>query len=130
MTAAEIRDIAWDEHPEHHCARCGGPNITWHAPSPLWNEVMRGGDINAAELYDGIVCPVCFAQLAEAQGIAGLWRVDAARVAVPLVTTTPSGRVWNAETWMWDQPSTVYQARAALARTTAPLTALAEETTP
>lgn len=22
------------EHPESHCGRCGGPNVTWVAPSP------------------------------------------------------------------------------------------------
>lgn len=34
------------EHPEARCRRCGTLNSNdWCAPSPLWNEVMRGGDI-------------------------------------------------------------------------------------
>lgn len=89
------------EHPEQTCHRCGGPNITWSAPSPLWNEVMRGGDINDAELYDGIVCPICFVQLTEERGIASLWRLYPQRVHVPLMQVTPSGRTWNAQQWLW-----------------------------
>jgi hypothetical protein len=87
---------------ESVCQRCGGPNIVWSAPSPLWNEVMRGGDINGREAF-GIVCPVCFAQMAEERGIASMWRVYAERVNVKLATVTPSGRVWNRKTWMWDE---------------------------
>ncbi|HCT81183.1 MAG TPA: hypothetical protein DGT23_32360, partial [Micromonosporaceae bacterium] len=90
------------EHPEGHCHRCGGPNLPWSAPSPLWNEVMRGGDINGGESYDGIICPVCFAILAEDVGIADLWRLDAKQVHRTLQTVTPSGRVWNDQTWMWE----------------------------
>ncbi len=94
-----------DGDPEKRCHRCGGPNIAWAAPSPLWNQVMRGGDISAAEVHDGIVCPVCFAQLAEEAGIAELWRFDARRVWMPLQTVTPSGRVWNDRTWLWEEPT-------------------------
>lgn len=92
-------------HPEDTCHRCGGPNLTWFAPSPLWNEVMRGGDINGADLFDGIVCPTCFAVLAEEAGIAQFWRFSAGRVHRPLQTVTPSGRVWNEGTWLWDGES-------------------------
>lgn len=75
----------------------------WTAPSPLWNQVMRGGDINGApEPYGGIVCPSCFATLAEDAGIASLWRFTAERVHVELQTVTPTGRVWNADTWLFE----------------------------
>jgi hypothetical protein len=89
---------------EEYCHRCYGKNIAWSAPSPLWNEVMRGGNINGEEEYGGIVCPLCFAQIAESKGIAEMWRFDAQFVNLELITTTPEGRVWNAETWMWEEP--------------------------
>lgn len=98
-------EIAEREHPERTCARCGGPNIVWTAPSPLWNEVMRSGSINGDELHDGVVCPICFAQLAEAAGVAEIWRLNAERVHVPLETITPSGRVWDETTWLWSEPT-------------------------
>lgn len=88
-------------HPERHCGRCRGPNVSWTAPSPLWNQVMRGGDINAPELFGGIVCPTCFARTAEERGIAFGWRLNATDVRVELATTTPSGRVWDAHQWLW-----------------------------
>ena len=54
-----------DQHSERICGRCGGPNVVWWAPSPLWNAVMRGGDIGGTEDFSGVVCPTCFAVLAE-----------------------------------------------------------------
>lgn len=95
---------AAEGHPERQCWRCGGPNIPWSAPSPLWNQVMRGGDINGTEIHNGIVCPTCFAILAEEQGVADLWRFYADRVLVPLQTVTPNGRVWDERTWLWREP--------------------------
>jgi hypothetical protein len=92
------------EHPEAHCHRCGGPNITWSAPSPLWNAVMRGGSINGADEFDGIVCPTCFAVLAEWRGIARAWTLKADEVFVELETVTPSGRVWDDASGMWREP--------------------------
>lgn len=92
------------EHPERSCWRCSGPNIAWSAPSPLWNQVMRGGDINGSEIHHGIVCPTCFAILAEETGVAKLWMLRAERVHVPLQTVTPSGRVWNDELCRWTDP--------------------------
>jgi hypothetical protein len=92
-----------DVHPESYCGRCGGPNIVWTAPSPLWNAVIRGGSINGDEIY-GVVCPTCFAVLAEHAGIARGWQLHARKVMVPLETVTPSGRVWNEKTWMFDDP--------------------------
>lgn len=74
------------------------------APSPLWNEVMRGGDINGADRFGGIICPVCFAALAEEVGIARRWMFYAEKVMVPLKNVTPSGRVWNEQTWLWEEP--------------------------
>lgn len=88
-------------HIEDICHRCGGPNVLWTTPSPLWNEVMRAGDINSAEIYDGIVCPTCFIQLAEERGVGSWWRVHAEQIHKPLETSTSSGRVWDSETWMW-----------------------------
>ena len=89
---------------ESICQRCGGLNPVWTAPSPLWNFVMRGGSISGIETYS-VVCPSCFAILAEiAESGATLWKFDATDVKVPLETVTPSGRVWNPETWLWDDP--------------------------
>lgn len=98
------RQYAPTAHPEDFCHRCGRPLHDWSAPSPLWNEVMRGGSINGEEIHNGIVCPTCFSQLAEQRGIASRWRFHAKRVHVPLETVTPSGRVWDEETWMWVDP--------------------------
>jgi hypothetical protein len=94
-------------HPESYCHRCDGPNIAWVAPSPLWNAVMRGGSINGDEEHDGIVCPTCFAQLAEERVGAGPWRLTPRRVKADLVTTTPSGRVWDERAWLWVTPGVV-----------------------
>ena len=97
-----------ERHPESYCHRCGGPNVYWwSAPSPLWNQVMRGGSINGRELFQGIVCPVCFAALAEEQGVTGRsngWRFAATDVLVELETVTPSGRVWDEAEQLWMQP--------------------------
>ncbi len=50
------------KHPEDLCDLCGRPNITWFAPSELWNKAIEGTS------HD-ILCPVCFVQLAEDHGI-------------------------------------------------------------
>lgn len=108
MTEAAINTAAEqeiDDRPESICRRCLGPNIVWSAPSPLWNHVMRGGDINAKDRFGGIICPICFATLAEEMGVAWRWRFYAETVNVELATVTPSGRVWNSETWLWDEPA-------------------------
>lgn len=86
---------------ESYCHRCLRRNIRWSAPSPLWNEVMRGGYVDGPELHDGIVCPLCFADLAEQAGIAELWTLQARRVHVELTNTTPDGRVWSDEEFLW-----------------------------
>lgn len=87
------------------CHRCGGPNRPWSAPSPLWNEVMRGGSISGDDEFDGIVCPTCFVVLAEEAGVASLWRLSAERITAELETVTPSGRVYDWTTWMWREPA-------------------------
>jgi hypothetical protein len=87
-----------------NCKRCGSHNPSWSAPSPLWNAVMRGGSIDGDPLWGDLVCMTCFAQLAEAQGIAALFRVTADVVNVELETVTPSGRVWNDDEQMWQDP--------------------------
>lgn len=48
-------------HPEDICKDCGGPNITWHASSELWNAVVVDRGI--------IICPICFVKRSEKQGI-------------------------------------------------------------
>ena len=56
-------------HPEAFCQECGRPNCTWHIDSETWNKVMPD---------DGIVCPVCFVEKAEAMGITPpSWRLSA-----------------------------------------------------
>ena len=102
-----LREKLEAEHPEARCRRCHTPNTNdWSAPSPLWNQVMRGGDINGGpEPFSGILCPTCFMVLAQEAGIASSWRLTAERVHVPLEKVTPSGRVWNELTWLWDDPA-------------------------
>ena len=67
------KDIAVErqrpKHPEDDCDACGASNITWSAPSKIWNAVMGGPD--------GIVCPQCFDRRAAAHGYIGLWRFEA-----------------------------------------------------
>lgn len=109
---AEVRRLRAEvaERTEHHertCRRCNGRNMAngrWAAASPLWNAIMRDGSIDGEWKYNEIICPLCFAELAEEQGIATDWRVDARTVNVELETVTPSGRVWNDETWLWEEP--------------------------
>lgn len=88
-------------HDEAICDRCGGKNPIWVAPSPLWNEVIRGGDINGSEIYQ-FICPNCFIILAEEKHIAQGWRLYATDIFVELQTITPTGRVWNDKTWLFD----------------------------
>jgi hypothetical protein len=88
-----------------HCHRCGRGNTLWHAPSPLWNAVMRGGSIDGEPKHDDLVCATCFMQLAEEAGVASHFKVFAERVNVELETTTPSGRVWDEERQLWVDPS-------------------------
>lgn len=90
---------------EHKCDKCGGNNpLSWFADSPLWNEVMRGGDISAQDEYS-FICPNCFMQLAIDKGIADMFRVWSPSPLVKLKTATPSGRVWDEEKFKWVDPT-------------------------
>lgn len=57
-------------HPEDVCDDCGGPNVTWFAPSPLWNLIVRN-----SEKADPMLCPRCFVLRAEAKGIHKAWKL-------------------------------------------------------
>ena len=65
----EANTVLSDEHPEDFCQRCGRSNIVWFAPNNLWNKVVRVNN------HPGILCPVCFVELAEALGIREVWKV-------------------------------------------------------
>jgi hypothetical protein len=93
-----------DDH--ERCRRCGHDNPAWSAPSPLWNAAMRGGCINGEWEFGELICASCFMVLAEERGVASLFRVTAEVVNVELQTVTPSGRVWNPGTWLWDPTPT------------------------
>lgn len=59
-------------HPEELCEQCGGRNMTWYAPSPIWNKVVRDP---AAPLPE-ILCPQCFTEAYERKfGTPTAWRV-------------------------------------------------------
>ena len=55
------------EDLEAVCQECHRPNPVWFAPNRLWNFVM-GGEA-ATDDPGGFLCPCCFIQKAEAQGI-------------------------------------------------------------
>lgn len=48
-------------HVEETCQRCGGPNPVWYAPDDIWNATVRTDGTDEW----GILCPLCFALLAE-----------------------------------------------------------------
>lgn len=88
-----------DRGHEHFCERCGGPNLMcWHAPSPLWNAVMR--DADGLETY-GVVCPRCFGELAQEKGVADFFCVTTHDPKVELASVFGDGRVWDAEQCLW-----------------------------
>lgn len=91
-------------HPEDICQRCKGANIIWSAPSPLWNEVMRSGDINGDWEFGELICPTCFGVLAKERGVATHFRLYATNVTRKLQNITPSGRIWNEKTWLFEEP--------------------------
>lgn len=84
------------------CRRCDGPNVIWSAPSPLWNLVMRENDINGRIQFRDLVCMKCFIELAAERGITRQWRLTVAPEPDGLIYETPSGRVWNDRTWLWE----------------------------
>ena len=85
--------------PESYCHRCKGPNVSWAAPSPLWNAVMRRGD---SRLWNEIICPTCFVTLAEQAGIAADWRIYAQTELQAVPPVSRDGRIWNQHTWLWE----------------------------
>lgn len=99
---------------ESVCNKCGGPNPIWACESPLWNYVMRNNN-DSPEPFNGIICPVCFTQLAEEAGagrhidpIDGrtiIWRLtaDPAFITAPLKMMTNDDRVWDADKFCWVQ---------------------------
>lgn len=52
-------------HPEEVCEECGLKNVTWFAPSDIWNAVARTAE------GDPMLCPTCFIRRAEAAGYNG-----------------------------------------------------------
>lgn len=62
------------DHPEAFCDRCGQNNVTWFAPSDLWNRAVRGTP-EYEHHGDPMLCPTCFIHEAEAVGISGPWLV-------------------------------------------------------
>lgn len=89
---------------EDWCHRCGGDNISWSAPSPLWNRIMRGDNVGGKEPWDGIICPTCFAVLTEQEGVGKMWLLFPQVVLAELKVVTPDGRAWNPDTWKWEDP--------------------------
>jgi hypothetical protein len=90
-----------DERREGRCDRCEREYCAnWSADSPLWNAVVRGGCINGREEYR-FLCPNCFMELAEDRGIVSMFAISG-EALVPLQTVTPSGRVWNQKTRMFE----------------------------
>lgn len=106
VTLSEIalqHELGWpDFHPEDYCHRCGHRNVSWHAPSPLWNAVMDYPN----ERWNGIVCMTCFVQLATERGIEARWRlafVGVEDAGLPAVRS--DGYVYDWGTDLWRAPS-------------------------
>lgn len=85
---------------EGRCDRCKGPNpANWHAPSPLWNTVMRiyGGD----ERYP-FCCPTCFVVTARELGIESPnWHLSIDGMDIASLWTDADGRTWDAAKCLW-----------------------------
>lgn len=99
------------------CRRCGGENVSWFAPSPLWNLVMRGNDIDGDALFNDLVCMRCFVVLANDVGVEGTWRLAVRPEPVGLILTTPTGRVWDADRDLWTVPTETPDAEDAVLMT-------------
>lgn len=87
--------------PDETCRRCGGSNVVWCAPSPLWNLVMRGGSITGPTKFADLVCMTCFVALAAEMGLTGQWRLALHPEPEGMEFVTPSGRIWDADSWLW-----------------------------
>jgi hypothetical protein len=101
------RELGWpDFHPEDFCHRCGGRNVCWYAPSPLWNIVMS----YPHERWNGIICPQCFMELAEAAGLVKAWRLSFAMsggkpwgLTGELPSHSPDGREYDWQSDLWQE---------------------------
>lgn len=103
-----------DSPGEETCFRCGGPNLLcWHAPSPLWNAVMR--DADGRDTY-GVVCPRCFGEMAKEAGVAWSFCVTTHDPKVELAQVFTDGRVWNAEKCLWVEAEDAADQRVGLDR--------------
>lgn len=109
LAAAALLAWLWrrrvEPRDESRCDRCGGPNpASWHAPSPLWNAVMRA---DGAERY-GFCCPTCFVELSNERvttGKAGASWCVRIHDDIGLPTVFGDGRTWDADRCMWvDDP--------------------------
>lgn len=107
VSAMDAADIILDAlhpadlHPEDYCHRCHGPLPSWHAPSPLWNMVMR---TEGSDIYNGIVCPNCFGVLAREKGITDYLCVTTHNAEVALPSVSEGGRLWDPDRCMWVDP--------------------------
>ena len=88
------------------CQRCRKANeaATWFVPSPLWNRVMRGNDINAEARFGDLVCMRCFIRCAVEAEVVGTWRLTVDPLPDDLIYKTPSGRTWDDEAGLWIEP--------------------------
>ena len=51
------------------CEVCDRDYVIWFAPSDIWNATCRGGKRGAPDHFN-FLCPTCFTNLADAQGLA------------------------------------------------------------
>lgn len=105
MTNQLNKPVVDGVHPETYCHRCGGPNLSWSASSPLWNAVMRDNDINGE--WNEIICPTCFVVLAKETGVTNEIFITTKKPKIELTTVTPSGRVWSEEKGLWVEPAAI-----------------------
>ena len=113
--ALEAEPVAGDG-PETTCQRCERSNVwSWHAPSPLWNAVMRDPETGTDSW--SIVCPPCFSELAERKNIGGptidgrrrlVWCFRPHDLDVADLWSDRDGRTWDDRKCLW------VDARAAL----------------
>lgn len=102
-------------HPEAACERCGRPNAgSWHAPSPLWNAVLR--DPSGSDAWD-VLCPQCFAELADSVLGPQVWCLRPHDLDVAPLWSDADGRLWDSERCLWVAPSTAQADLASTATT-------------
>ncbi len=95
-----IERAASVEPAEGRCNHCGGVNpANWHAPSPLWNAVMRAEGVEEV----GFCCPSCFIEVARERGIdSTAWHLSIDGIDLAALWQDADGRAWNAETCLWE----------------------------